>query len=111
VREPLSEEPYVTTTLGETPWILGPMIEYFGDSTTSCASGHVLEAGEILGRPTILFRCTEFESFDTWVDGETGIVLRQEFLDPNEGEPSWAGFTEIEFNPILKRGLFDPGSV
>ena len=110
VRDPLADGPYVTRSFGETAWILAPLVNYFGPPIMLCTSGHVAGTDEVLGRSAILFRCTD-EPFDSWVDRQTGLVLRQVVPDPDEGEPGWQGFVRIEFDPPLDRSMFDPRSV
>jgi hypothetical protein len=112
VRDPLSSDPYVTRTFGEAPWILGPVLDLFGDSQRlTCTSGQVVGADTVLGRSSILFRCRDPERFDTWVDTRTGLVLREVLTTSTDGEPGWSGFVELQFEPLLDHSLFRPPSV
>jgi hypothetical protein len=110
VRDPLSGETYVTRSLGEAPWVIGPIVNFFGDPDP-CARERVVGTEQILERTAIRVHCSKFETYDTWIDRESGLVLRQILWAPSEQEPGWSGFVELEWNPPLDRGLFDPGAV
>lgn len=110
VRDPLADETYVTRSLGEAPWVIGPMVNFFGDPDP-CAEETALGVERVLGRPAIRVHCSKFEIYDTWVDERSGIVLRQVLQAPSEREPGWSGFVELEIDPTLDGGMFDPSSV
>jgi hypothetical protein len=110
VRDPLSDETYVTRSFGEAPWVIGPMVNFFGDPDP-CAKEQVLGAEEILGREAIRVHCSKFDIYDMWVDRQSGLVLRQVLRAPSDREPGWSGFVELEVDPVLKDGLFDPATV
>jgi hypothetical protein len=112
VRDPASDSTYVTHSFGEGQWILGPVLAFFGEEIPPwCVDESVVEVEEILGRPAIRIRCSDFEALDAWIDDQTGLLLRQEMEAPNEHEPGWSGFVRIEFDPVLDESLFDPESV
>jgi hypothetical protein len=110
VSDPGSNETYMTRSFGEAPWVLGPILNLFTD-VMQCMSEEVLGEERILGRVAIRVRCTEAldvdGGFDTWVDRQTGLVLRQILLDPDQ-EPRWSGFVQIEFDPDIDPRLLDP---
>jgi hypothetical protein len=112
VRDARADEPYVTRSFGEGVWVLGPMLSFFGRdaSPIGCIAGRGVGIETVLGRSAILVRCTHYEEQDTWVDRETGLILRQVMADPSE-EPDWLGFVELEFDPGLDPGLFRLDSV
>ena len=112
VRDPATDEAGIVRSFGEAPWVLGPMLNFFGEeaSTLWCVEGSAVGMEEVLQRAAILLRCTEYDAFDAWVDRETGLVLRQVPRVSDE-EPGWFGFVEIEFDPSLDPSLFDPQSV
>jgi hypothetical protein len=109
VRDPRAGEPYVTDSLGEEAWLIGPVASYYGELDL-CASEEVERPVELFGRDALLVRCSD-GGYDTWVDRETGLVLRRLDLQPAPGQPRWSGFTEIEFDPAVSQELFEPASV
>ena len=111
VRDPLASEPYVTRSFGEAMWILGPIHIFLGDLPPWCGSEGIVGTEQILDRSAIQVRCSENEAFDTWIDEQTGLALRQVLEDPSREEGGWSGFVELEFDPALDETLFDPASV
>jgi hypothetical protein len=112
VRDPASDSTYVTRSLGEAPWVLGPILTFL-ERFPVCVSEDVIANERVLDRPTIRVRCSESEGsedYDSWVDQETGLVLRQVMLASDE-EPGWSGFVELQFEPELDASLFNPRSV
>jgi hypothetical protein len=110
VRDVRADEPYVTRSFGERVWILGPMLAFFGPDTSplGCLDGHGVGVETILGRSTIIMRCTQYQAQQAWVDQETGLILRQVMA---EGEPDWLGFVDLQFAADLDPSLFRPDSV
>lgn len=110
VRDVRADEPYVTRSFGEGVWVLGPMLTFFGPdaSPLGCLDGHGVGVETILGRSTIVMRCTQYEAQQAWVDQETGLILRQVMT---EGEPDWLGFVDLQFAAELDPSLFHLDSV
>lgn len=113
VRDPATDEQYITRSFGEAPRLLGPMLTFLDEDVLIsywCVEGTSVGIEEILERSAIRVRCTEHEAFDAWVDRETGLVLRQ-IPRASDEEPGWLGFVGIQFDPALDPSLFDPRSV
>ena len=112
VRDARAEAPYVTRSLGEGVWVLGPMLSFIGPEASPlwCLDGRGVGIDTVLDRSAIVMRCTEYEAHDAWVDRETGLILRQVMTDSSE-DPDWLGFVDLEFDPDLDSSLFDLDSV
>jgi hypothetical protein len=113
VSDPGSDSTYMTPSFGGAPWVLGPILTFF-EQLSPCMSEDILGTEHILGRLTVRVRCLDHVDipggFDTWVDHETGLVLRQVLLDP-EQEPHWSGFVNLDLDQTIERGMFDPAEV
>jgi hypothetical protein len=113
VSDPGSDSTYMTRSFGEAPWVLGPVLTFF-EQLPPCMYEDILGTEHILGRLAIRVRCLEHTEipggFEEWVDHETGLVLRQVLLDP-EQEPHWSGFVHLELDRTIERTFFDPAEV
>jgi hypothetical protein len=99
VRDPLSAEAYVTRSFDEAPWVIGPIVNFFGD-LNPCAAETIVGIDRILNRPAIRIHCSKFEIYDTWVDQQSGLLLRQVIQAPSDREPGWSGFIELRSIPL-----------
>jgi hypothetical protein len=111
-RDAASGEVGITDGFGEGAFVLAPLVGHVWSPESFCPSEEIVGQDEIIGISTIHVRCREVgQVSDSWVDLETGLVLRTEWRKAATHATEWSGFVDLALDPVFDEGLFDPRSV
>jgi hypothetical protein len=110
--DPLSDGTGVTRGFGEGAFVLGPVMQWFGEAGVGdCTENVTLDRDVILDRPAIRVGCEDGQGWDVWIDDATGLRLRSTVRRPDRIHEFLVGYVDLEFDPSIDPSLFDPRSI